>query len=145
MYTERLNLSRSHGSPPPLTHLRGDHAADLTSIPEKYLESNDLAVLKPFQTALRKQSLGQPVGGMEGIQFPAGRGPTMSGSQPHGPANVCRALPPRSYPTVVKDLWGGRRNRSIHFKEGRFFQLPWAPVLVTFKNRNRNTYHVQCG
>lgn len=68
----------------------------------------------------------------------------MSGSQPWGPANVCRALPPRSYLTVVKDLWGERRNRSVNFKEGRFFQFPWAPVFGIFKNRKKNTYHVQC-
>lgn len=63
MSTERLDLSGSHRSPPPLTHLREDHAAALISIPEKYLEQDDLVVLKIFQTTLKEQSLGQPVEG----------------------------------------------------------------------------------
>lgn len=66
--------------PPPLTHLREDQAAALTSIPEKYLEQDDLVVLKLFQTALKEQNLGQPMGEMNGIQFPPGKGPTVSGS-----------------------------------------------------------------
>lgn len=102
--TERLNLSGSHRSFPPLTHIQEDQADALTSIPEKYLEQDDLVILKLFQTALKEQSLGQPIGGMNGIQFPAGEGPTVSGSQPCEPANVYRALPLRSHVTMVKAL-----------------------------------------
>lgn len=91
-------------SPPPLTHLQEDQADALTSIPEKYLEQDDLVILKLFQTALKQQSLGQPRGGMNGVQFPAGEGPTVSGSQPCEPAHVYRALPLRSHVTMVKAL-----------------------------------------
>lgn len=99
---EGITLSGSHRSPRPLTHLQEDQAAALTSIPEKYLEQDDLVILKLFQTALKEQSLGQPMGGMNGIQFPAGKGPTVSGSDPCGPANIYRSLPLRSHVTMVK-------------------------------------------
>lgn len=105
----------------PMTHLQEDQAAALTSIPEKYLEQDDLVVLKLFQTALKEQNLGQPMGEMNIIQFPVGKGPTVSGAQPCGSANVCSSLPPRSYVTMVKNLGRGMGgNRSI-FKEGSFF------------------------
>lgn len=75
---------------------------------KKYLEQDDLVILKLFQTALKEQSLGQPMGGMNGIQFPAREEPTVSWSQPCKPANVYRALPLRSHVTLVKAV---RRKR----------------------------------
>lgn len=98
-----------------------DQAAALTSIPEKIFRMDDLVILKLFQIALKEQSLGQPMGGMNGIQFsvqfPAGKRPTVPGSQPCGPANVCRTLPPWSHVTMVKDFERKGGDGNI-FKEG---------------------------
>ena len=72
---------------------------------------DNLVVLKLIQTTWKEQSLGQSVKGLGGIQFPEGREPTVSGSQPL-----------RSYVTMVMDFGSGEgwgADRSI-FKEESF-------------------------
>lgn len=102
MSTEKLNLSGSRGIPPPLTHLRRGSRCCLDLNPRKIFKQDDLVILKPFQTTLKEQSLGQPMRGVDSSQFPAGRRPTGSGSQPCEPASVCRALLLRNYAAMVK-------------------------------------------
>ena len=65
---------------------------------------DNLVVLKLIQTTWKEQSLGQSVKGLGAIQFPKGREPTVSGSQPL-----------RSYVTMVMDFgssegWGADSN-----------------------------------
>ena len=72
---------------------------------------DNLVVLKLIQTTRKEQSLGQSVKGLGDIQFPEGREPIVSGSQPL-----------RSYVTMVMDFGSSKGrwvDRSI-FKEENF-------------------------
>lgn len=53
--TEKLNLSGSHGTPPPLTHLRRGSRCCLDLNPRKIFKQDDLVILKPFQTTLKEE------------------------------------------------------------------------------------------
>lgn len=143
VWTERFNLSRSHGESAASDPFKRGSCCWLDLNPRKIFRIEWPGCLKTFpDNSEGTEPKPTPWEGWRVSSSPQEGDQLCQGHNHMGQQTFAELSNREATWPWSRILEGGRRNRSI-FKGGKFFQFPWAPVFVNFKNRSEDTYHLQ--